>query len=819
MKFNRFKSAHCASVLALSLGLGMPIAATAQEAGDETEVSEAAELVQDTVYVTARKRQETQLEIPVAVSAFSQANLDERGITNAAALSDFVPGFKFENTGQGGYSGRSNPSIRFRGVGVQVGSAASRAGALFWDGAYVADGIGILPLIDLAQTEVIKGPQTAFFGRNTFAGAVNFIPAEPTDTFEGRFSTQYSASDVDQGYNVSGVVSGPLTENISGRIAVSTEDRPGHYEFQDGKTLGDEQTDAVLGSLTYDVSPSLELKYSGYFAQSEDNSTLGSIAGPVAAGDCDISYSGELKDIASGDSAGPFTTDLSTLGINTFCGSIPDWDSDGVTMPFYGDTPPPGAPVGAFGFATLASVNTLPAEIGGGFISPPTGLGNTYEIWRHHISADKELDNGYSISAFYSTGKSEVWSTFDGNYGVPAFGGNIRYAGFITEAEDTSAEIRFASPDEGRLRYMVGLSYYEQDIINAQIGGFNPVPVMNIQEGENIGLFGSVDFDITDALTLSAEGRYAEDTQTLVYNGASGGSAGAVPRDQAFEKFMPRVILSWQPEGLDLNVYGSYSLSYLQGNTTGVEAYELQTGTSVPGDPGFFTPPQELNAFEIGVKQQVNSQFRYSVALYQMDWENQVFFTLSPFPVFASIFQPGDSEYTGLEIEGDYALTDHITLQGGFNFVDAELTEFGATGSVTSAVLAPGLITGTSGLTLDAAGNQPRYIPASSGNVAVDIELDDFLGMESFVRIDGVYTGDFYVDNAEYNKVDASWKVNLRAGVTFTDNLRGEIFGSNIFDDKSFGTSGGTTTLGGGRGAFGNPTRGSEWGIRLTADF
>jgi len=124
MKFNPLKMSNCVSAIALSVGMIIPAAAVAQtDTAGDTATAEDDVAVQDTIYVTARKRQETQLEIPVSVSALSQDAIDERGITDAADLSNFIPGFDFEEVGTGGASGRANPQIRFRGVGVQIGSA------------------------------------------------------------------------------------------------------------------------------------------------------------------------------------------------------------------------------------------------------------------------------------------------------------------------------------------------------------------------------------------------------------------------------------------------------------------------------------------------------------------------------------------------------------------------------------------------------------------------------------------------------------------------------------------------------------------------
>ncbi len=812
MKKNPLVMFSSSTAIAVSACLMAPVAAEAQEAANND--------ILDVIYVTARKRQETQIEVPLSVKAFSQNDLDNRGILAAAELSDFVPGFKFEPVGTGGQSGRASPAVRFRGVGVQIGlSGASSAGALLWDGAYVADGIGVVPLIDLAQTEIIKGPQTAFFGRNTFAGAVNFIPSDPTEELEVRLRTGVSATDVQTGYNVNAIVSGPLTDRLGGRIVLSSEKRAGIEEFGDGSVMGEENTQAVLGSLRFDYSDNTVFKFSGYFVDSDDTSGLSSFDAPVAPGDCNRVYSGNLRDVVTGEARGSFSTDLSMNSGNLFCGNIPDWDSSAIQQrnPLIGGVPPASANEAGYDYN-----QSVPAEFGGGFIDAPDGVGNTYETWRAHLSGESELDNGLTLAGFVSFGANKNWGIFDNLYGTSTATLDIDYRGFVRESDDQAAEFRVTSTGDGRLRYMAGVSYYQQDSINFNRERGAPGSVQ-VLESEVFGIFGSFDYDITEELILSAEGRYQSDRLDLNFAGFSGSAdtAGFDPQSQKYEEFMPRVILSYQPTDMDLNVYGSFSQSYLQGTTTGAVNFALRVPESglTPETVGFFTPTQQLNAFELGVKQKLNDQFQYSVALYNMDWENQAFFVLSP--TFVSVALPGDSEYTGVEFELRYRPTDWLTLQGGYNYVKGEFTDYVATGSVGSAVLAPDTINSTTAI--DASGNQIRYIPAHEANLSADFALDSLLGMESFFRADVLYTGAFFIDNFEYNEVDAAVRVNLRAGANITENLLLEVYGNNIFDDRSYQTNGGTTFTSffaqNDRRTFGAPPRGDEWGIRLTARF
>ena len=780
------------------------------------------------ITVTARKRDETLLEIPVSVSALSQADIVNRGIIDSESLSQFTPGFDLQNLGQGGTSGRENPGIRFRGVAVQQASPASRSGAIFWNGAYVSDGIGVLPLIDLERAEVIKGPQNAVFGRNTFAGAVNYIPAKPTEELSGRVALSYTPDD-DDSHEITAAFGGQISDRFGGRVAVTDTTKGGYYEFEDGAPLGREETTAVMGSLVFDVTDNVSVSYSGFYVDSEDTRVLVSQAGPVGPGECNRTFNGNFRNVADGSNAGSFSTDLSQNTGNIFCGSIPDWDDLPPDAPSFSspDANTPNVPFGG----GWEYVNTAPIELAGEDIEAPDGIGNAYEVVRHHLSTDIELDNGFSINAFYSIGESQHWGINDSTFGAGPAGSPGWWTGFIKDVEDTSAEIRLTSPSDRRLRYSIGLSHYNQDTIQGdfnQFAGFAQNILMipgagitpaGIQTGEgtNNGVFGSIDYDINDAWTVSFEGRWNDDEQDIVFEGTSGTEGNAATgRSQSFSAFMPRAIISWQPAG-NLNLYASYSESLLQGIATQAEGYAAavpEAGLNAD-TVGFFTPRQELQAFEVGIKHELNECFNYTASLYAMDWDNQTFFELSP--QFVPLNLSGDSEYLGLDIEFNALVTDWFQLVGGFSWVDVELNDFAGAGSVATSVLAPDLVAGTQ---IDSSGNRPRYIPETSGSLSALFNVGDIGGMAASLRLDFIHTGSFFVDNFEWNEVDSALKLNVRATLDVTDNITVELFGQNVTDDRTWTTAGGTTGAGGpNRQTFSVPVRGDEYGIRLTAGF
>lgn len=186
-------------------------------------------LALEEIVVTARKRDENIYEIPVSVSAFSQADLDRAGVDNAEDLSAYVAGLDFQGSTSTG--GRNNPSIRFRGQNQQIITPSTQTGALFWDGSYIGGGGAFLPLGDLERVEVIKGPQTAYFGRNTFSGAVNLIPKKPGDEWEGDLEFDYSPSQSDE-YKIEAGIGGPITDKVGIRLWGSYQRDGGDFSTQ-----------------------------------------------------------------------------------------------------------------------------------------------------------------------------------------------------------------------------------------------------------------------------------------------------------------------------------------------------------------------------------------------------------------------------------------------------------------------------------------------------------------------------------------------------------------------------------------------------------
>lgn len=210
------------------------------------------------VVVTARKRNESLQEIPVAVSVFGADDILMTDMRDLEDVALHTPGFQFMNQGNQ-QPGRYNTQLQFRGLTTAQFSPSFATGALFIDGAYVLNGGTSLSLMDLERVEVIKGPQSAYYARNTFGGAVNLITRDPNaESFGGELNASMSDRSRTE---ISGIIEGPIVKDVlafslSGRFF----DKEGHYTASDGGRTGDEETSTFNGVINWTPSDNLKIK-------------------------------------------------------------------------------------------------------------------------------------------------------------------------------------------------------------------------------------------------------------------------------------------------------------------------------------------------------------------------------------------------------------------------------------------------------------------------------------------------------------------------------------------------------------------------------
>ena len=787
---------------ALLVSLALPVAHHAR----------AQDMALEEIVVTARKRDESLLKIPVSVSAKSQAQLERAGIDNPEELSFFVPGLDFQGSTASG--GRQNPSISFRGMIQQTITPSTQTGALFWDGSYVGGGGGFLPLADVERVEVIKGPQTAQFGRNTFAGAVNIIPKLPGAEWERNLALEYSGSQEDE-YKFEAGVGGPLNDVFGLRVYAGYEKDGGDFDTQDGKPYAVFEDTTFSGTLTIDPSDRLTMKLTGYYVTAKDSGTsigVDSRLWGTPAGQCNRTYTGEYVNIVTGVRT-PFSRDLRTLPFASFCGNFPDGEH--LVTPLTLNPTLAQSSSGQAGIDALNNLNPLvasesilpnaPGELGGRHRTYRAQFGGDYKLADHTLSFQVSHANTGTIN------RRDIW------FGVMNVPNTVSITGGDVAIRENYFEARIASSGDRRLRYMLGVSNYDQRFRQGNTNGS-----IDFQDNATKAVFGSVDYDITDVLTLSVETRYSDEESIVLLEGnpslACVQDGGALTCDEKSvnKDFIPRVILSYQPF-IGATAYASYSYSSLLGVPTQcVSVADRRPDLINPADCaaiGNFTPPQENTQYELGWKQR-GTNWTLTAAAYYTQWKNQPFAQIVILnPGTTSFRGPGDSEYLGFEFELAVAPTDWLDIAGALSHTDAEMTSFSSRGTNESEVLG----SGANSVVND--GNEPRNVPAWRGTLSATVH-GEYAGRDWFVRSDILYSSKSWADYSEFNRAPSQTLVNLRAGLDFSDRYRMEIYGKNLTEETALGTEAQTTTgPGGSRKAFGEPYQRREFGIRLSADF
>jgi iron complex outermembrane receptor protein len=767
------------------------------------------------IIVTSRKRDENLYAIPVSVTAFSTERLEAAGVDNPEDLSAFVPGFSFAtNTG---VQGRTNPDLRFRGMAQQVNTPSTQVGALFWDGSYIGAGGGFLPLGDLERVEVIKGPQTAQFGRNTFSGAINYIPRMPGDAWEGTVAAGWSPSQEDD-FNASLGVGGPISATLGTRVWFGYDREGGDHRFADGSRFGRYTNKTVSSTTILRPSDPLELKLTGYYAVARNIGENGSVAATHPAGTCNRTVSGQYINPVTGVRT-PFTRDLRTLNFAVLCDEIPG--GEGMSFPLTARPTVAQITGGATRQTILQRIHPL-LEKYGIIKQPYGGLGGDNQTWRVQVSGSIE-QAGHTLSLQASHAQTGLTNVLDNNLGLP--NNAVVPIGSSTAVYETYYEARVASPQDQAFRYLVGVSDYGQRYRNGTAplsteltpGTF---PAVDFQNNSTLGVFGSIDYDITDTLTASIEARYTDEKFVAVLFGSPNLRCGLITlcnAENRHKDFIPRAILTYKPS-TDTTLYASYSYSSLLGlatqarfinsiDPTVISTAQLQAA-------GDFTPPQENTQYEVGWKQQ-GANWAFTSALYYAQWKNQPFAAVVFFPsgVGTSSFRlPGESEYLGVDVEGNVSLSDWFDISGSLGWVDAKLKTFSSRGTNEVTVL------GSGSLSVVSDGNRPRYIPTWTASLTPTIK-----GMVGewawYLRTDLFYQSSWFIDFSEFNRSKGAVRVNVRLGVDVDERTRVELFGTNLTNNArlpSGSTTGGPNNS---RKFFSAPYTKREFGIRIKSNF
>lgn len=724
----------------------------------------------DEIVVTARRREESLQDIPLSVAAFGERELEERGVLNLSDLRAAIPNFVFEERSIGI---DERPAIRGL-IEPNITSPLERNVSFFVNGIPVGGPTNNFPLGDIARIEVIRGPQSALFGRATFSGAVNYVTRRPTDELTGRVSASIGEHDT---YEVSGNVSGPLiADSLYFKAGLRTSGYDGEHRnlFSDRLYGGTENRSGSLG-LLWVPNDRFELDVTAIY--SEDRNGLG------AYGQFPIGYKGCLTGLNPGP-GGP--------GLRS-----PDYDVRGWVC-------------GELEARDLV-INTADELF-------EKGPGYDQDTLFLMASGSLAFDNGMALRLLtgfsdldYERRDNQSRIPIPGLFGFapveitapPTPGGFAASQAVDQGSIDTSTvELRLESDSEAALRWVLGASWRKDEFDLTRLAGANnqdlrqpPSFVTQFPQGqiaENYSVFGSIAFDFTPQLTGNLEVRYQEEEITDFSNGLRLTGRAIPYRDQeTFDAFLPRVSLEYKPRE-DLLLYGLVA----RGNKPG-----RPEQTTNPNPSTAARVEEERNTtFEIGAKSQwMDGRLTANLAAFFIDWTNvQVLFTEltgDTSVIQSQITNAGEVDVFGFELETAFSLTDEWTINFNYGYTNAQFQRGYVTPEATE-------LLGVQGAIDFLAGNRPRYLPehmialSSSYRRGLGSVLP---GWQWFVRGDANYESKKYATELNTAWYGNAIRVNLRLGIE-NDNWTLAAWARNLFDDDTLLSSGRFTNL-----RFGDP--------------
>lgn len=630
----------------------------AEEAGVDQTRSE----VMEELIVTARKREESFVDVPASLTVVGAEQLEAYDTQQLNELANTVPNMYMDQTNSG-------KRMSIRGFGnVSINTHFDQAVGFSIDGLSLQrSSTWELGYFDVERVEVLRGPQGSYFGRNTTAGLVHITTKGPSEEFEGSIGIGYEDETEEEVYNLS--LSGPLSDKLSARLALQNRDSEGWMESTQSPFWHDQvpKFDETLGRLTLVWAPSDKVEVTGKTSFT-DFRMDGTNVQHISCGPENLGWQGAA--VLSGV-------------INNIDDCTPDDRRSGT------------------------------AGVIGGINGSGTDR-RDFDGWMQSLTVEWDLGNDYTLVSV--TGYQE----FDSFANFPASWIEARSSSAQThnEWDDFSQEVRIQSPTFDWGSYILGVFYNTSDYENIQGVDFNfpeialgalpfagsALKTMN-REQKSFAIFGEVMWELSEDWTLTLGGRYTRDEkdihifQTLGPLGVaddptapevaapfvgltalSGWTPFDLRGDDEFSDFTPSATLEWE-----VSDHGNAYLSFKQGfKSGGFDQGISRMGDAGPNDPpiGFAFDAEEVDAFEAGLKLELPDQgMLLSVAVFYQEFTD----------LQVQSYAPSESEFTspnlitrnaadstseGIELEMLWQATDKLRINAGLAYLDAAYDSF-----------------------------------------------------------------------------------------------------------------------------------------------
>ena len=777
---------HPLSQLMLALyGLGLPSAGLLMMGDTHAQTASAAAASPDAVQeivVTARKRNETLIEVPVSIQSLSEKDLRAAAITDIADLTT-KSGFSFTSAQGNGAQGRAFGVTTFRGLQGELNYPWENSGGVFIDGIFISGGVGSIGMTDVARVEVLKGPQNAFFGRSTFGGAVNFITKNPSDTLKGSVNAML---DHHGSVGVDATIEGPLSEGLAaGRVTFGNHTKAARFRASDGGELGAESSRFVTGTVYLTPTDDLWLRLRGHFQKDDDSSAATALVSSTGNTSCTGKvYSGI-------DRAGNRVDYIP--GTAYFCDGIP-------TLKTLGN--------GAIDANTVLPAAAYPAFVDNTLNDPFLGKGPRLDhtgmrrdITRLSAQMGYLLPRGMDLAVnlgFNEAGQNGIYD-LDRTKTPNLYNLQTNYT------KDMTLDARISTDAKAALRALIGASYfkstYQLSQIDYNLGLGATAPARNAGTFVNNvstvpALYGSVEYDLTKTVTASVEARYQSDKVEFT------NFANTSTTSNEKKNWLPRLSLRYKP---------SASLSTYLTLASGVQPLTVNGGyaNASPGGKAYirtlypsaddFTPQPKLTSIEIGVKQRVNDQFLYALALYDQKWTDRLSITTlfnpaacgtgtfstpaCPLSAAGSQISVGNqARLRGMELSIESQLTPQFNAGA---YIDVKRGTWDRFDSGGQSIFGSNGVRALTGTAVAFHGNVMARIPKITVAANATYRMNLSSGWGSYVRGDLSYVGKQWETDFNFTQANAYSRVDLRVGFEKGETMI-EVFVRNLADDQNW---------------------------------
>lgn len=666
------KRVFCGSLLAATMLTPSVVAAQDNETSAESGSSG------NQIIVTARKREENLQSVPTSVAVATAETIENLNLNNLTDIAQTTPGLIFDDS-----FGRDGNRPVIRGQANILGDSGV---AFFIDGIYYTGSLADYDVDTIERVEIVKGPQSALYGRNTYSGAINIISKVPGDRWEGRVTADIAT---DNRYEMSAGIRGPLGNGFSLGVNGRYYDFGGEFTNQfDGEKVGEQMSWSASGVLRYDNGGPFTAQLRGYynrtddgqpaiFAQGTDQNNCFFDDGQLYDGGgryfCGVIEPGVINTDYTRQFADP---DMVGLEADTYNVSLRmDYElSEGLTLTSLtgyndrtetlltdGDYGPNSFQTAVFArFPRGAPVGFGPA----GPIFPFAFVGTTVDF--SFAGRSEDTDWSQELRLAYES------ETFDFILG-----------GYYFDQTSDSFDIRQV-PSDAAAR--AGASFgaaFGNEVANcaASPNCDNVIPFFgpstpnsrneSLRDIENIAVFGAVTWHLTEDINLGVEGRYAEETISQIQFDFDEGDArpdGEVFPDQKFTSFTPRVTFDWQvsPDNL---LYAIYAEGIKPGGFNSVQARNA-------GVPTF--EEEENASFELGFKNTfADGRVIFNIAGFYTDIEGyQLTQNIADGAnQLSATVNAGDAEIWGLEAEIIGEIAPGLVVTANYALADSEFTD------------------------------------------------------------------------------------------------------------------------------------------------